>query len=135
MKLLRLRNRPLHAVDAWREDDLGAIRGGKLPTLNAHGVGHGQHQMVAAGGGDKRQPDAGVAAGRLDDGATRQKKTALLSVVNHRQRNPVLHAAARIEVLDLGQNTGATLVKPMVSKMLPKIFDMIDKRLADLNNE
>lgn len=36
------------------------------PPLNAHGVRHGQHQLVALGSSNKRKPNTCVATGRLN---------------------------------------------------------------------
>ena len=51
---------------AVREHELGAERPQQDAALRAHGVGHGQHQLVALGRRDVRQANAGVAAGRLN---------------------------------------------------------------------
>ena len=50
-----------------RQHDLGAERLEQPPALEAHALGHGHDQLVAAGRTGERQADAGVAAGRLDD--------------------------------------------------------------------
>lgn len=51
---------------------------GQYPaTLDAHGFGHSQGQLVAAGGGHVGQGNAGVAEGRLDDLDAGLEDTAL----------------------------------------------------------
>ena len=64
--LLGLRNRALHAFRPGREHDLRAEGAQQHAALHAHGFRHGEDQLVAFDRGDERQPDAGVAAGRLD---------------------------------------------------------------------
>ncbi len=53
------------------DDDLGAVRPQQRHLLGRRLVGHHEHALVAALGGDDRQTDTGVAARRLDDRATR----------------------------------------------------------------
>ena len=77
------------------------------PTHTSHLlVGHllRQHDdaAVALDGGGEREADAGVARGRLDDGVARLQHAALLRVLDHAQRDPVLDAAARVEELTFG---------------------------------
>ena len=47
----------------------GAVGQEQRAALLAHGVGHREDQAIALDRGDQREADAGVAAGRLDDGA------------------------------------------------------------------
>ncbi len=60
-----------HAFGPWRQDDLRAKGFQQVSAFDAHRVGHRQDQSVFANGGDERQADSGVAAGRLDDDAAR----------------------------------------------------------------
>jgi hypothetical protein len=58
--------------------------------------------------GDQGQPDTGVARGRFDDGAAGLEFAGGLGRVDHLDRDPVLGAAAGVQVLDLGgHHTGA----------------------------
>ena len=66
-QFLRLGDGAVHALFAGREDDLGPEGLEQPAPLQAHGLGHGDDQLVAAGGTGEGQADAGVAAGRLDD--------------------------------------------------------------------
>ena len=66
-QLLGPAHRAGHALRGRREDDLGAERLEQPAALERHALRHGHDQLVAAGGADERQADAGVAAGRLDD--------------------------------------------------------------------
>src|SRR5919198_3542681 len=83
---------------------LGPVRLQDVDLVFAHLVGADEDAPVAALLGNDGQPDTGVSAGRLDDRAARLEQTLLLGGLDHPQRDPVLHAAARVEVLDLGQH-------------------------------
>ena len=50
------------------QEEVGAVGAEQTASLDAHRVGHGQDQPVAAYCADEREADAGVAAGRFDDG-------------------------------------------------------------------
>jgi hypothetical protein len=47
---------------------------------------------------------AGVAGGRLDDGAARPQLALALRGLDHAQPDPILHRPARVQVLELGQH-------------------------------
>ena len=49
------------------KNKLGAERGEQHPAFGAHGFRHGQHKPVSARSADKRQPNTGIAGGRLDN--------------------------------------------------------------------
>ena len=66
-QLLGLGDGALHALLGRRQHDLGPERLEQPPPFQAHALGHGHDQLVAARGTGERQADAGVAAGRLDD--------------------------------------------------------------------
>ena len=67
MQFLGLGDGAVHALLAGRQHDLGAEGLEQPAAFEAHGLGHGDDQLVAAGGTGEGQADAGVAAGRLDD--------------------------------------------------------------------
>ena len=75
--LLGLLDGAAHALGAGGQDDLGAVRAQHDPALGGHGLRHGQDDLVAAGGADHGQGDAGVAAGGFDDGAAGLERTGL----------------------------------------------------------
>ena len=64
---LGLGDGPAHAALARRQHDLGPERLQQPAALQRHALGHGDHELVAAGGAGEGEADAGVAAGRLDD--------------------------------------------------------------------
>ena len=92
-----------HAVFAGGEHQLGAVGREQGAPLGAHGVGHGENDAVAAGDADGGEPDAGVAARRLDDDSARLQQAALLGIVQHGAGDAVLYAARGVKIFDLGQ--------------------------------
>ena len=83
------------------DDDLGAVGLEQADLLGAHLVGQDEDAAVALDGGDHGQADAGVAGGRLNDGAARPQPAAALRLGDHGHADAVLHAAAGVEGLDL----------------------------------
>src|SRR5665647_212641 len=114
--LLGLGNRALHALGAWGQDELGAVGPQQRLTLLAHGLGHGEHHVVSAGGTDHRERDPSVAAGRLHNRSARLELAGLLGGVDDRHADAVLHRAGRVVELELGcdgrSGTGAQPVDP-----------------------
>jgi hypothetical protein len=104
--LLRLGDRALHALLARCQLEPGAIGQHQAPALDAHAVGHDQDQRVALDRRHHRQADAGVARGRLDDGATGFQQAARLGVLDHGQRDAVLDRTARVGALGLDPDFG-----------------------------
>ena len=68
-------NGALHALFLGRQVKLRAIGQHQAAPLDAHAVGHHQNDFVALDGRHQRQTDAGVARGRLNDGAARLQCT------------------------------------------------------------
>ena len=116
-------------------DDLGAVRAQQRDLLVAHLVAHHEDAAVAALRGDDREPGAGVARRRLDDRAAGQQQTVAFGGVDHRDRDPVLHAAARIDRLDLGQQR-ALQVLGLAQPAQPnerRVADEIEDRVGELH--
>jgi PAS domain S-box-containing protein len=86
----------------WREDDLGAVHPQQLDPLAGDVLRHHADQPVAPQRGHHRQRDAGVAAGRLQDGVPRPEGAGRLGGPHHPQRRPVLDRAGGVAVLQLG---------------------------------
>ena len=92
-------------LDRGRADDhLGAVRLEHVALVLADLVGADEDALVALRLGDHRQPDAGVARGRLDDRAAGLELAGRLGGLDHPGRDAVLHGAAGVEVLHLGQD-------------------------------
>jgi hypothetical protein len=87
-----------------RDHDLGAVGREHVALVLADLVGEHEHAAVAALLGDEREADAGVAGGRLDDGAARLQLPVALGRVDDARGDAVLGAAARVQVLDLHQH-------------------------------
>ena len=94
------------------DDDLRAVRLEHVALVLADLVGADEDAVVAARLGDHGQPDAGVARGRLDDRAAGLQRTGGLGGVDHPRRDPVLHRAAGVEVLHLGEHAAGRARRP-----------------------
>src|SRR5690606_31664681 len=84
-----------------RQHDLRAEEAQQLAALDAEAFRHRDDERVALLRADHREPDAGVAARRLDDGLAGRKLAGLLRALDHGERHPVLDRAHRVEGLDL----------------------------------
>ena len=82
---------------------LGAQRLEVEDLFLAHLVGHDDDQAVALLSGDQGEAEAGVAGGRLDDGAAGLEHAVVLGRLDHRQADAVLDRAARVLQLELGE--------------------------------
>ena len=89
-----------------RHHDLGAVRGEHVALVLADLVGAHEDAPVAALLGDEREAHAGVAGGRLHDGAAGLQLALGLRGVDDPPRDAVLRRAARVEVLELHQHRG-----------------------------
>src|SRR5436190_3708273 len=92
-----------------REDQLRAERLQKLAALDRERVRHDQHAAIAFRRRDERESDAGVAARRLDDRRAGPDLARLLRLVDHRDRDAILHRRERVERLELRQYLGRVL--------------------------
>ena len=104
-------------VDGGRRDhDLGAVGAQRRDLLLAHLVRHHEDAAVALLRGRDREPDAGVARGRLDDRAAGAELALPLGRLDHREPDAVLVRAARVEELELREqcrrHVGAEAVEP-----------------------
>ena len=92
-------------VDGGRaHHDLGAVRAHHVDLVGRDLVRADEHAAVAALLRDDREADARVARRRLDDRAARLQRARLLGGVDHAHGDPVLHRAARVQVLDLREH-------------------------------
>ena len=91
--------------DGGRADHhLGTVGLEHVALVLADLVRADEDALVALLLGDHRQPDTGVAGGRLDDRAAGLELAGGLRGLDHPDRDPVLHRAAGVEVLDLGEH-------------------------------
>ena len=135
-QLVRLGNGTGHALSALCQDKLCTVSLEHIAALYAHGLGHGQDDAVAARGCDRRQPNAGVAAGGLNDRCAGLQCAARLSVVDHGDRNAVLDRTGRIEVFELGKDlcTGAGVLRKMARRIQRGVADQLGKAVLDIRH-
>ena len=93
-----------HAVGSRREHEFSAEGLEHPPPLEAHALRHRDAELVATGRADIGQPDAGVAAGGLDNDRVWADPAVPLGRVDHRAGDPVLDAPERIHILDLADH-------------------------------
>ena len=86
---------------ARRQHHFGAEHAHQLAALDGEAVGHRHDQRIALLRADHGEPDAGIAAGRLDDGLARLQGAAALAFLDDVERQPVFHRGGRIEELGL----------------------------------
>ena len=107
---LRGGDRLVHAAERLGHLDLRAVEAQQPLALAAHALRQREHEVVALGGADEGERDAGVAARRLDDrGAARLDPALGLGGLDHRDADAVLDRPARVEHLELGEQLGAAL--------------------------
>ena len=100
--VVALRRLGLDRVGA--DDHLGAEGLQERDLLAAHLVGHREDAAVALERRDDREARPGVAGGRLHDRPAGLQLPLALGRLDHRDRDPVLDRAARVEVLELGEH-------------------------------
>ena len=101
--LVSLGDRALHAVGAGGEDDFRAVGEQRHAALQAHGFGHGEEEPVALDCGHKRQRDAGVAAGGLNEhGFAGADFAPSFRVFDHGKADAVLDARRGVLAFQLG---------------------------------
>ena len=84
-----------------RDDDLGAHRLGVQHLLARHLVGHDQQRAIALAAADQREPEPGIAGGRLDDGAAGLEPAVRLGRLDHGARRTVLERAGGVGAFEL----------------------------------
>ena len=89
--------------------DLSSVGAQHILLVLADLVRADEDALVAALLGDQSQTDAGVAGCGFDDRAAGLQFAAGLRRVDHLHRDAVLGAAARVEVLDLGDDPARAL--------------------------
>ena len=118
---------PVPRFGRRRENDFRAEKAHQPAALDAERFGHRDDQRIAFRRAHHREPDAGVAARRLDHRLSRLELARLLRVLDDAEREAILDGAERIERFDLDveiEPCGASLlilttgVLPTVSRML-----------------
>ena len=103
-QLLRAGDGALHALRAFRQNQLRAVGLHELAALDGHAVRHDDDNAVAPCRRDGGKADAGIAGGRLNDDGTLLQKALLLRVVDHGLCDAVLDRTGGIEILQLGKD-------------------------------
>ena len=92
-----------------RDHHLGAVGPERRDLLLTHLVRHHEDAAVTLVCGRDREPDAGVAGGRLDDRPARPEAPVVLGGLDHRDADAVLVRAAGVEELELREQRRARL--------------------------
>ena len=103
-EFLRLCNSARHTLCAFGENKLRTVSLQKVAALHAHRLRHGKDHLVTAGGRNRSEADARVAACRLNDNCAGLQEALFLGVIQHRLCDTVLYAACRVEILELRVN-------------------------------
>ena len=88
-----------------------------------------EDEPVALDRADQREADAGVARGRLDDDRAGPEDAARLGVLDHRQGDAVLDAAARVLALELDPDLDARVEEP-VDAEVGRVADGVEDGLG-----
>ena len=103
------------AVGAFQRvglDDFRAVKPHQLFALLRGVGGQEERHLVPQRRPQRRVGDAGVAAGRVDDGLVGGELAARDAVQNHRFGGAVLHRTRRVEILRLGAQLHAVQFAP-----------------------
>ena len=105
------------------DDDLGAVAAQQRALLLGDLVRHHEDAAVALDGRGDREAHAGVPARRLDDRPARAQLPLALGRLDHADPDAVLHAPARVHVLELGEQRRAELA--------PDALEAHERRVPD----
>ena len=105
-KLFRFRNRPLHPIGPWRQNQLGTEAAEHHPPLNRHRFRHGECQRVSASGTDERECNPGVATRRLNDLHPRPQLARSFCIPDHGGTDPTFHAVCGVSAFNFRINRG-----------------------------
>jgi hypothetical protein len=127
--LLRAGDRGLHPLRTLGQDHPGAQRSEEIPALERHRVRHREDAAVAARRGDVRQPDAGIAAGRLHDHHPLAQPALLDRIVDHGGADAVLDRVIRVVALvlhhDAPGQSFADSVEPDERRVADRLRDVL----------
>src|ERR1019366_4680121 len=106
-QFLGFQNGSLHSAGTRRKDDFCAQSQQQHAPLQAHGLGHGEDELVAFHGGYKGESDSGVAAGGLDqNGFPGLNPSGTLGIGDHADANAVFYAGQGILAFQLRHHVG-----------------------------
>jgi hypothetical protein len=114
-------------LDRHRADHhLGPVRPQQVDLLGRHLVGDDEDAVVAPLRGHDGEPDARVARRRLDDGAARLQQAVPFGGVDHGDGGPVLHAAARVRGLELGDHLARQMAGDPAQPHERRVADQVE---------
>src|SRR6185436_5198828 len=87
-----------------RDHDLRSQRGERLALVNRHLLRHHADEVVAAGSGHEREPNAGIPRGGFYERHPGTENASLLRVVDDRERDAILDGASGVHVLALHEH-------------------------------
>src|SRR5918995_2034269 len=115
-----------------RDYDLGAVRAQERDLLLAHLVRHHEDALVAADRRRDGETMARVAGRRLDDRAARLQLVGPLGNLDHPKADPVLHAPAGVQHLELRQDGRAKAAGDLVQADERRLAHGIQERVENL---
>src|SRR5216117_2372797 len=133
-ELLGRVHRAGHTLDRGRQVELGAEPRQEPLALHAHVIGHRENEPIALHRGGHGEPDARVAAGRLDDRRARFETALLLRGLEHRHGDPVLDAPAWIHRLELGEDARAARLREPVQADNRRVPDQLQHGRRDFRS-
>ena len=135
--LLGLFHGARHTALGRGQHQLRTVGGQQLPALQAHGLGHGEDDLVATGQAHGRETYAGVAGGGLHDGAAGQELALFFGVFNHFQGYTILYGAGGVEGFQLDQHGGGQAELLRVAHRLQQggVADQLGCRAIDVHND
>ncbi len=96
--------RTFHAFRTFGQNQVGSQCFHDFTTFNTHGFRHGQSDLVAARGADKRQRDPGVTTGWFNNFHAWFQQTVLLRLPDHIGTNATFYRLGRVTAFQLGIN-------------------------------
>jgi len=97
----RLGDHAAALVCGWGQDHFCPKEAHQLAALDGEVLCHHNHQRIAFARADHREPDARVAAGRLDHGLARTQRAAALGRLDYAKGHSVLDRAERVKEFQL----------------------------------
>jgi len=128
---LRLLDGAGHAVLRTGQHHLGTVRLQQVTASRAHVLGHHDDTPISANGTDHRETDAGVAAGRLDDGRPRNELAGLFCREDHRKRRAVLHRTRHVVRFELPADLGAPVTGNSCEPYQRRVADQVQSAVVD----
>jgi len=114
-------------------DHLGAVGTQQLHLLGGDLVRHREDAVVPAQGSHHGQAHARVPRRGFHDGATGQELSISLGGGDHGNGRAVLHAPARVQVLEFGQQMAGQVAPGVVQGQKRRLADQVEQAVGDLH--